>query len=189
MLKDTTIQGIIVLQLVFGILFGSALAFLGIWMTTVIGTSVIQVGIVLSARTIVNGTLAYPFGWLADRMNRVLLISVGMAIVAIGTFSIPWIGSFAPLLGLFMVMGIFESMAIPSINAINVERGRSLGMGSVMGVFNMAGSLGLVVGSLAGGVIESSIGIAAVFRYAAGLGLVGIVIFNLFMLRNTRRSK
>ena len=81
-------------------------------------------------------------------------------------------------------MGIFESMAMPSVNAITVEKGRSMGMGSVMGVSNMAMSLGLVTGSMVGGVIESSIGIAAVFRCAAALGLVGVVVFNVFMLRS-----
>ena len=189
MLKDTTIRGIITIQLVFGLLLGTMLAFVGIWMTTVIDTSVAQVGIVLSARFIMNGILAYPFGWLADRINRVILVSVGMGTVAAGTFSIPWLGSFAPLLGLFMVIGIFESMAMPSVTAVTVEKGRIMGMGSVMSVFNMAMSLGLVIGSMVGGVIESSIGIAAVFRYAAALGLVGVVIFNVFMLRSAQLSK
>ncbi len=189
MLKDATIRGIITIQLAFGLLFGTVLAFVGIWMTTVIDTSVAQVGIVLSARAIMNGTLAYPFGWLADRMNRVILISVGMGTVVIGTFSIPWLGGFAPLLGLFVVIGIFESMAMPSVIAMVVEKGRGMGMGSVMGVFNMAMSLGLIVGSMVGGVIESFIGIAAVFRCAAALGLVCVVIFNVFMIRNAQVSK
>ncbi|MFC2005066.1 MFS transporter [Chloroflexota bacterium] len=189
MLRDATIRGIITIQLVFGLLFGTVLAFIGIWMTTVIDTSVAQVGIILSARSIMNGILAYPFGWLADRMNRVVLVSVGIGAVAIGTFSIPWLGSFAPLLGLFLVMGIFESMAMPSVTAIAVEKGRSMGMGSVMGLFNMAMSLGLIIGSIAGGVIENSIGIVAVFRFAAALGLVGIVIFNVFLPRNSRFSR
>jgi len=189
MLKDTTIKGIITLQLVFGLLFGTVLAFIGIWMTTAIDTGVAQVGIVLSARSIMNGTLAYPFGWLADRVNRVILVSVGMGTVAIGTFCIPWLGSFATLLGLFVAMGIFESMAVPAINAITVDKGRIMGMGSVMGLFNMAMSLGLVTGSMVGGVIESILGIATVFRCASALGVVGIIVFNILMFRSARASK
>ena len=152
-------------------------------------TSVAQVGILLSARSIMNGILSYPFGWLADHMNRVILVSVGMGMVAVGTFTIPWLGSFGILLGIFVVIGIFESMAMPSLNAITVEKGRVLGMGTVMGMFNMAMSLGLFTGSMVGGVIETSLGIDAVFRYAAALGLVGVVIFNIFMLRSARLSK
>ena len=182
MIRDKTVQGIVTLQLAFGLLFGTVLAFIGIWMTTVIGTSIAQVGVMVSARAILNGTLAYPFGWLADRVNRVILASAGMLLVVIGTFAIPWLRSFAPLLGLFVVMGACESMAMPSVTAIAVEKGRSMGMGSVMGIFNMAMSLGLVIGSIAGGVMESSLGIAAVFRFAAALGLAGVIVFNILIL-------
>ncbi|MFC1954454.1 MFS transporter, partial [Chloroflexota bacterium] len=184
MLGDNTIRGIVSLQLVFGVLFGTVLAFIGIWITTVIGASVSYVGIILSVRSIMNGIVAYPFGWLADRVNRVSLITLGMGTVVIGTFSIPWINSTALLLGLFAVMGLFESMSMPSLNAITVEKGRIVGMGSVMGIFNMSMSLGLVIGSIVGGIIATALGLAAVFRMAALLGLVGLVIFNVFMRRN-----
>jgi len=186
MLKDRTVQGITVLQLVFGLLFGTVLAFLGIWIITVIGASIAQVGILVSARAILNGALAYPFGWLADRVNRVILTTVGMSLVVIGTFTIPWLRSYTPLLVLFMAMGACESMAIPSVTAIAVEKGRSMGMGSVMAVFNMAMSLGLVIGSIAGGVIESSLGIVPVFRIAAGLGLAGLIVFNILIPKGAR---
>lgn len=187
-LRDTTMQGVVVFMWSYGLLFGTVLAFVGIWMTTVIETSVAQVGIVLSVRAILNGTLAYPFGWLGDRTNRVVLASVGMVMIAIGTSSIPSMGSFTMLLGLFVIMGIFESMVFPSINVITVGRGRSLGMGSVMGIFNTAMSLGLITGSMAGGAIENSRSIVEVFHSAAVFGLVGIVIFNVFMLRNARST-
>lgn len=188
MLKDNTIRGIISFQLVFGLSFGAMLAFLGIYMTGEMGTSLALVGIVLSVRALQNGMLAYPFGWLADRVNRVVLASVGLMVMASGTICIPWLDSVALLVGVFVVMGTFESMALPSINAITVEKGRSVGMGSIMGVFNTAMSLGLVVGSLAGGAIEGSLGIDWVFRYAGALGFVGIVAFIVFMRRGTRES-
>lgn len=183
MLRDETMRGLITFQLVFGLSYGSVLAFLGIFMTTVMGASVAHVGIVLSARSIQNGMLAYPFGWLADRVSRVVLVNIGMIAMSTGIFFIPWTRDFAMLLGLFMVMATFESVALPAAEAITVEKGRSLGMGSVMGVFNMAMSLGMIVGSVIGGLIQGSIGIGWVFRFAAVLGLVGVVVFNVFMRR------
>jgi len=187
LLKDNGMQGIVTFQMVYGLLFGTVLAFLGIWMTTVIGTSVAQVGIVLSVRPILNGTLAYPCGWLADRMNRALLATAGMLMVSIGTFSISSLGSFGLILGLFMVMGMFESMAIPAINALTVEKGRDLGMGSVMGIFQMAMSLGLVIGAMTGGFIDTRYGIVEVFQYTAVLALLGLVAFGVFTLKGNRR--
>lgn len=188
-LRQRAVRGIVAFQLAYGVLFGTVLAFIGIWMTDRIETTVAQVGIVLAARVIVNGTMAYPFGWLADRMDRVMLASIGMVVLSMATFSVPWVGHFALLLGLFVMMGIFESMAMPSVNAITVEAGRTAGMGSVMGLFNMAMSLGLVLGSLVGGVVDNSMGIAAVFRCAAGFGLVGVVFLNAFMPKSARLSR
>ncbi|UCG83127.1 MAG: MFS transporter [Dehalococcoidia bacterium] len=189
MLKDSNIRGIITFQMAFGSSFGAMLAFLGIYMTSTLDTSLTLVGIAMSVRALQNGALAYPFGWLADRVNRVVLASLGLMVMASGTLSIPWIGTVALLMGIFVVMGTFESMAIPSINAITVNRGRIYGMGSVMGVFNTAMSLGLVAGSLAGGAIEDSFGIEWVFRYAAMLGFVGIVLFNVFMRSGAAESR
>jgi len=181
--RDDNMLGLVTFQLVWGLSYGAVLAFLPIFMTTVMGTSVAQVGIVLSTRSILSGALAYPFGWLADRMNRVVLVSTGMIVMAIGVFFIPWVEAFALMLCLFITMAIFESSAFPAANAITVDRGRTLGMGSTMGVFFMAMSAGLVTGSIGGGVIEGSMGVEWVFRYAAVAGLVGVVIFNVFMRR------
>ncbi|MDP7281706.1 MAG: MFS transporter, partial [Candidatus Poribacteria bacterium] len=187
-LRDTTMRGVISFQMTYGLLFGTVLAFVGIWMRTAIVSSVVQVGIVLSVRSLLNGTLALPFGILADRFNRVVLVTGGMLMMAIGTIVIPWMESFGSILVLFMVIGVFESMAIPSAAAMTVETGRRLGMGSVMGVINMAMSLGLVIGSVLGGVVEGYLGIIAVFRWAAVLGLIGVIVFNLFMIRRQRLS-
>ena len=185
MIQDNTIRGIITVQLVLGLSFGAVLTFLGIFMTSRLETSLVLVGVVMSVRYIQNGILAYPFGWLADRVNRVVLASIGLLVMAAGTLSISWIGNLALLVGVFVIMGTFESMATPSINAITVDRGRVLGMGSVMGVFNTAMSVGLVIGSLAGGAVVDSWGIEWVFRYAAALVFVGIFLFNVLMRRKT----
>jgi DHA1 family multidrug resistance protein-like MFS transporter len=185
MLGDDTMRGIITFQLVYGLSYGAVLAFLGIYMTSALNTSLALVGVAMSLRALQNGVLAYPFGSLADRKNRVVLASIGLTVMAAATLSISWVGSVALLLGVFVIMGTFESMAVPSINAITVDSGRVLGMGSVMGAFNTAMSLGLVIGSLAGGAIEGSFGVEWVFRYAAGLSVVGIAVFNVFMRRAT----
>jgi len=186
LLKDKTMRGLIIFQLVWGLNYGAVFTFLPMFMTTVRSTSIAQVGIVLSARSIVSGTLVYPFGWLADRVDRVHLVTLGMIAVAIGIFSVPWVGGFAALLCLFILMGAFESIAVPAANAITVDRGRTLGMGSVMGVFNMANSSAIVLGSIAGAGIERSAGVSWVFWCAAVIALAGVLGFNMFMRGGVR---
>jgi MFS family permease len=189
MIKDNTIRAIIAVQFVLGLSAGTVLTFLGIFMTSRLETSLALVGVAMSIRYLQNGILAYPFGWLADRMNRVVLVSMGLLVMAAGTLSISWIGNFALLVGVFVIIGTFESMATPSINAITVDKGRVLGMGSVMGIINTASSVGLVIGSLGGGAIENSFGVEWVFRYAAAFAFAGIILFNVFMRISAVKSR
>ena len=181
LLKDRTMRGIITYQLVWGLGYGAVYTFLPIFLTTVRGASLAQVGIVLSVRSVLNGTLNYPYGWLADRMNRVFLVSLGVVMMAAGILLIPWVGGFAAILVLFAAIGIFETIAMPAGSAITVDCGRRLGMGSVMSVFNMANSSAVIVGAMVGATIEGSFGITWVFPATAGAIIVGVVVFNLFM--------
>ncbi|MBI4301256.1 MAG: MFS transporter [Chloroflexi bacterium] len=180
-LRRRPIRGLVTFQTLSGLSYGAVMSFLAVFMVTQLGTSTIQAGLVISTRSILNGVLSYPFGRLADKANRVLLITLGITASATGIFLVPWAGGFIPLLILFGVMAVCESMAVPAANAITVEEGRDAGMGSVMGVFNMAMSFGFIIGSMVGGVINDLLGINWVFRYAALMGFIGIAAFNLFM--------
>jgi DHA1 family multidrug resistance protein-like MFS transporter len=169
--------------------YGAVFTFLPIFMTDVRGTSLAQVGLVLSARQILNGMFAFPSGWLADRRNRVPLVTVGLTVLATGILLTPLVGGFVALLCLFVVVGMAESIALPAGNAITVDRGRALGMGSVMGVFIMANSSAIFAGSMAGALVETSLGVNWVFYCAAAACLAGILAFNVFMRRGIPLTK
>ncbi len=186
LLKDSTMRAIIIYMLVWGLAYGAVATFLPLFMTEVRGASLAQVGIVLSVRSVLNGTLNYPYGWLADRVNRVVLVTFGLAMMAAGVCLIPWVGGFVGVLILFTAMGIVETVAMPAGNAITVDTGRRLCMGSVLSLFTMATSSAVVVGAMAGAAIESSVGITWVFPAAAGAVAVGAVGFNLLMRRAGR---
>ena len=187
MLRDDAMRALLVFQLAWGLSFGAVFSFLAVFMTSVLAASTMKVGVALSTRSILNGLLMGPFGWLADRASRRVLVTMGMCMTALGTLLIPWMQSYTMILVLFLVIGTFESMAIPATSAIAVERGRGMGMGSVMGVSNMAMSVGMIGGSLVGGGLEGAFGIAWVFRYATAVVLLGIVGFNIFLLRAAKQ--
>ncbi len=188
LMRDTRLMAGCTFQAILGLSFGAVLSFLPVFMTTNLGASATAVGIVISCRALLNGVLQYPYGWLADRMSRVFLVVLGASVTAVGTFSIPWMRSFVPLLLLFSATALFESIAVPAATAIVVDRGRVLGMGVVMGFFNMAMAIGLLIGSLAGGVVQSTLGVDSVFRYAAVIAVVGTIAFYTLM-RKARRTE
>ena len=127
--KDPTMRAIMIYMLVWGLAYGAVYTFLPVFLTEVRGATLAQVGIVLSVRSVLNGTLNYPYGWLADRLNRVFLVTVGLAMMAAGVCLIPWVGGFVGVLILFAAMGILETIAMPAGNAITVDTGRRLGHG------------------------------------------------------------
>ncbi len=112
-----------------------------------------------------------------------MLVTIGAVVAASGIFLIPWVGSFAAMLVLFAIVGLFESLTVPAVNAITVEKGREFGMGAVMGVFNMAMGAGLMIGGIVGGLIVELSGIDGVFRFAAVMAVVGVLVFNFFIRR------
>lgn len=84
---------------------------------------------------------------------------------------------------LFAAMGMLETVAMPAANAMTVETGRRLGMGSVMSLYNMSNSVAVIAGAMAGAGIEGSMGITWVFPAAAGAVLLGAAGFNLLARR------
>ena len=181
--RDSTMQALIVYMGAWGLAYGAVSTFLPVFLTEVRGATLAQVGIVLSVRSVLNGTLNYPYGRLADRVSRPVLVTIGLAAMAAGVCLIPRVGGFAGAVALFAVMGLLETVAMPAGNAITVETGRRLGMGSVMSVYNMANSAAVIVGALAGAGVESAAGIGWVFPAAAGTVVIGVVAFNLLMRR------
>lgn len=183
MLKDNAMRAVVVFHLMVGISYGSLLAFLPIFMTEVRQSSSTQIGIVLGSRSLINGALSYPSGALADRMNRVVLVMAGGILLFTGIGLVPSVGGFTALLPLLMAIGLCEAIAVPSATAISVEKGREFGMGRVMGLAHMSNATAMLVGSVLGGLVETSAGIDWVFRWAALFGLACAAAFLFFMRR------
>ena len=182
-LKHPTVLAVLIFQAVWAVGNGAALAFAAILMDEKLAASGTAIGLVLSARTLTNGFLQPFSGRLADRYSRVLLVALGLTAAALTTFTIPLAGSIPALLALFALLGAFESVSYPSAMAMVVDAGRELGMGSTMGLLQMSLAAGITGGSAVGGAVESSFGVDAVFRYAAGMSLLGVALFGLMASR------
>lgn len=183
LVRDSTMRALVVYMAAWGLAYGAVSTFLPVFLTEVRGATLAQVGIVLSVRSVLNGTLNYPYGRLADRVSRPALVTAGLAAMAAGVCVIPRAGGFAGMVVLFAAMGMLETVAMPAANAMTVETGRRLGMGSVMSLYNMSNSVAVIAGAMAGAGIEGSMGITWVFPAAAGAVLLGAAGFNLLARR------
>jgi MFS family permease len=194
------VQAAISIQLLVALGFGASFSFLAIFVISEegLGTgSAMFVGILFGVRSIIGAVMQPIAGRAADRYSRVLLVVTAFSISALGQFLIPSVPRelvetdllgtalvIAPwLLALMIGVGFAEAFAMPASQAIFVSVGRSVGMGSVMGLNQMGGSIGFLAGSLIGAAVVSNFGVDAVFRYAGVVSFLGALVFLLLMRR------
>ncbi len=131
-------------------------------------------GLLIMAFMLPFALLSFPFGRLSERGSRVWMLCGGSVAYGIGTAALPWI----PVEWLMLAMagvGICAAvMFVPSL-LLTQELAPAELRTTAMGAFNAAGSLGFIVGPVAGGLVSE--GVAGSFGWLAGyraaFGLAG----------------
>jgi MFS family permease len=114
-------------------------------------------------------------GAIVDRLNRVTGVVVCMTLAVIGYLSTLLIGD--PLarssLGLFALLGIGQISAFLGATVMISQEAPRRSRGSVVGMFNMFGAIGIIVSVGIGGRLFDTIAPAAPFVF---IGLITIVV-------------
>jgi MFS family permease len=171
MMKNTRVIGILLARMSSMLIMIPSMAFLPVLMGLFMEATGVQIGMVVASRTLVNACLQFPFGRMVDRFSKVVLLAVGALIISITLFMVPLADSFTQLIVLFTFTGIGEAVVWPCLSALAAEEGRHYGQGSMMGVFSMAMSAGVLLGSIGAGGVMDLIGLSYVF-YAVSIFLV-----------------
>jgi MFS family permease len=153
--------------------------------------SITEIGILASSFIFFGGILQAPFGWIANRYNRVKLVISGTIIIAIGLACLPLATGFYTLLILGGMLGAAAALASPAANALTVEHSREIGMGVVMGFLNMFTNLGMILGPVAAGIVMDQINLSFAFYLYSLLFFIGASFFYYFMkdLQNSRQQR
>lgn len=179
-LKNRILKGLVSYRCVNHVAIAMKSTFLPLY-GVFIGLSIFQVGIILSTGLLLNSLLQIPFGFVADRCNKVRLVIVGSVIGIAALAFIPFTNNFIELLVVNVISGIGGAMAAPSSAAMVSKVGKVLGMGAVMGIFNSAVSVGMIVGSLISGLVFDFAGLVFVFYSMAVLRGCGAILFYKFV--------
>jgi MFS family permease len=133
-----------------------------------------SIGLILSIYIITGAGVQGLTGPLVDRSNKVMLITICSLISPLFLFLIPYVSSAGTLLALLLLIAIVTAVGRGAMLAANVETGRRhRGMGTVMGIFNSAGSLGRMAGPMALGFSMDVFGLQSVFSTGAVFGIIG----------------
>lgn len=116
--------------------------------------------------------IAIPVGWLADRTNRVTILSLACAIWSGATIACGIATSYTQLVIARMTVGFGEAGGVPPSYAIITDTFRPGERGTAFGIFNLGPPIGAALGIAFGATI------AAIFDWRdafVAIGIVGVV--------------
>ncbi|MEO7001891.1 MAG: MFS transporter, partial [Ktedonobacterales bacterium] len=144
-----------------------------------------QIGFLASAFLVVYTLVAFPLGYIADRLSRKLIVAVGVALWSVATMLTPLAGNFAVMTVVRSLVGVGEGSYYPAgtpmLSAWFPPKRRATilsiwGVGAVVG----AGVGFLLAGALAGGDWRLAFYITGI----PGLLLAALMVFARNKLRN-----
>lgn len=174
------------LQMVFVIRFfsaagqGAVYTFLPLY-GLAIGLSSAQVGILLGVNVLLIAFLQRPGGSLADRTRPVVLMVAGIVVSGLAVAGMPLVQNFSGALVMNILMGVANGIAVPAALVLAGREGARVGMGSVMGLFDAALSLGFIVSPILLGMVHDALGIEAIFYVGGSIILGGTLLVVVFL--------
>ena len=120
--------------------------------------------------------ISIPVGWLADRTNRVSVLSAACALWSAATIACGLSASYPQLVAARMTVGIGEAGGVPPSYAIISDyfpRGRR---GTALGLFNLGPPIGQALGVALGASIAAAYGWRSAFVALGAMGLVAALV-------------
>ena len=153
-LQDKEMAGLFFFRLAYAACIGVIWSFLPVLADLEFSLSSSSIGILVAIGVFSSGLLHVPMGFMADRVNRKMMVVAGGLIITYAIFSFDWADSYGDLLSASMLFGLGGGVSMPALMALAVLKGGEIdGMGSVMGLLAMAHSLGMLAGSLLAGLM------------------------------------
>ncbi len=163
------------------------MVFIPVLAATQYGYSSTLVGLVIAVEVFAMALSLGYFGKMADRSHkRSYMIVIGTLLVSIGTLALIFVKSLPVVALIALMIGVGNAIAIVAATAVVAIDGRELGQGVVMGAFNTAMSIGIVVPPLIYGVVLTIWGIDAVFLLAGLVTLASLPFFWWLVLRSRK---
>ncbi len=143
-------------------------------------------GILVMMMVLVGALFHAPFGYAADRTNKVVLMVAGSLVIILAMVSFEWAEGFYSLLASVSAFGIGGGIALPALSAMAVIEGKKAkALGSVMSLLTMSHSMGMLTGSLIAGLTMDYVEL----KHAFPMGSVIMLAGTLYMMRCFRVDK
>ncbi|MEX2081126.1 MAG: MFS transporter [Dehalococcoidia bacterium] len=187
-LRDRLVLALSLNMALTSLAFGATFSFLAVLMEDELGAGPVLIGVVFGAQSLASGLAQPLIGPLADRFDRRMLVSAGIALDAVFLFGLGLAGNVGFVLLMLVGQGAFGALAYVSSSAMQVVAGRRAGMGTVLGLGSAGNGVGIVVGSVIGGLLVDLFELRAAFFFGGLAMASGIPVF-LALTRGVRVSE
>ncbi|MBU0987031.1 MAG: MFS transporter [Proteobacteria bacterium] len=178
LLYDRNMIGLFVFRLAYAACIGVIWSFLPVLADAEFSLTSSSIGILVMLGVFFSGLLHVPGGFVADRVNRKMMVVIGGIIVSYAIFSFEWAVSFWDLVLANILFGIGGGIATPALMAMAVIKGNTTdAMGSVMGLMSMAHSMGMLAGALFAGLMMDIFHLRHAFPAGGVIMILGIGLF------------
>lgn len=134
-------------------------------------------------------SIAIPVGWLADRTNRVKVLSIACAIWSAATVACGLANNYGQLLMARMTVGIGEAGGVPPSYAIISDYFPRERRGTAMAIFNLGPPLGSALGVAFGAALAANFNWRLPFYIVGAIGLVAAFIVYVFIAEPKRGAQ
>jgi len=136
------------------------------------------IGFLVMLGVLISGLIHLPMGYVADRLNRKLMIMVGGLLVAGAMLYYAGADSMHDLIAGSILFGLGGGISMPAHMAIAVFKGNEAeAMGSLMGIMTMGHSLGMLAGSMLAGLMMDLFFLSDAFFFGALIMVFGALVF------------
>lgn len=167
---------------------GATFSLLALRLEDGLGASPILIGVAFATQDLTGG-FAQPFwGRLADRRDRRPLVAIGLAANGVLLALLGVVPTYTLAVACLLAMGGMGALSQVSASALQVVAGRKVGMGTVLGLGAAGNGLGIVIGSVIGGLLFDTIGLGAAFVFGGITMVSGVPVF-LTLTRRLERAE
>jgi predicted MFS family arabinose efflux permease len=133
-------------------------------------------------------TIAIPVGWLADRSNRVKVLSFACALWSAATVACGMASTYPQLVVARMTVGIGEAGGVPPSYSIIADYFPPGSRGRALGLFNLGPPIGAALGIAFGASIAAAYSWRHAFYVLGGVGIAAAAAL-LVIVREPRRGR